>query len=137
MTRKQARESVFKLVFEIPFFGEDRYTERLDAFFNQLDDTQSPENIKYIYDVVNHCFENLDNIDKSISDNLKNWKLERLSKVDLSILRVAVTEILYIDSIPDKVSVNEAVNIAKTYGDDNSPSFINGVLSGVVNNGEL
>ncbi len=132
MTRRGARECAFKLIFEIPFFDNDRCEERLGFFFENLNDKPGDDDKKYIKDVVMLCFEHLGDIDCAISDNLKNWKIERLSKVDLSILRLAATEIKYIDSIPDKVSVNEAVNIAKEYGDDNSPSFINGVLANLV-----
>ncbi len=129
MTRREARENVFKLIFEIPFYGTERYQERLDLFFHNNEQQISNDDKSYITDTVSNCFKNLDNIDNSIKPNLKNWKIERLSKVDLSVLRLAVTEILYVNSIPYKVTVNEAVNIAKAYGDDNSPSFINGVLA--------
>lgn len=132
MTRREARENVFKLIFEIPFYGIDRYEERLDFFFNNINEQISKDDRQYITDAVSNCFNNLENIDNSIEPNLKNWKIDRLSKVDLSVLRLAVTEILYIDSIPDKVTVNEAVNLAKIYGDDNSPSFINGILASFV-----
>ena len=132
MTRREARENVFKLIFEIPFYGIDRYEERLDFFFNNINEQISKDDRQYITDAVSNCFNNLENIDNSIEPNLKNWKIDRLSKVDLSVLRLAGTEILYIDSIPDKVTVNEAVNLAKIYGDDNSPSFINGILASFV-----
>ena len=132
MTRREAREYAFKLIFEIPFFAEERCEERLGFFFDNLEDKPGDDDKKYIEDVVKACFEHLADIDNAISANLKNWKIERISRVDLSILRLASAEIMYIDSIPDKVSVNEAVNIAKTYGDDNSPAFINGVLANLV-----
>ena len=132
MTRREAREYAFKLIFEIPFFAQDRCKERLDFFFENFDEKATDDDKKYIVDVVTACFEHVDEIDNAISGNLKNWKIERLSRVDLSILRLAATEIMFIDSIPGKVSVNEAVNVAKTYGDDNSPSFINGVLANLV-----
>lgn len=132
MTRREARENAFKLIFEIPFFSAERCSERLDFFFEKLDESISKDDRQYIVDVVTQCFDNLSDIDASISANLKNWKIDRLSKVDLSVLRLAAAEIMYIDSIPAKVSVNEAVNIAKMYGDDNSPAFINGVLAQLV-----
>ncbi len=132
MTRREARENVFKLIFEIPFYGVERYEERLNLFFNSINEKISKDDKQYIIDSVTNCFKNITNIDEQISANLKNWKIERLSKIDLSILRLAVTEISYLDSIPAKVTVNEAVNIAKTYGDDNSPSFINGVLASFI-----
>ena len=109
-----------------------RINERLEYFWSSLCEEITVDDKKYINDVVTACFENIAFVDEKISDNLTNWKIDRLSKVDLSILRLATTEIMYIDSIPEKVSVNEAVNIAKIFGDDNSPLFINGVLSGIV-----
>ena len=132
MTRREARENAFKLIFEIPFFETEGYSERLKFFFNTLSDTITDDDRQYIIDTVTACFKNLEAVDSAISANLKNWKIERLSKVDLSILRLAASEILYVDSIPSKVSINEAVNVAKIYGDDNSPSFINGVLAQLV-----
>jgi len=132
MTRREARENAFKIIFEIPFYGHNRSNERLDYFWSNIEGDVSKDDESYINDVVKFCFENIEAIDTVISENLKNWKIERLSKVDLSVLRLATCEIMYLDSIPQKVSVNEAVNIAKVYGDDNSPSFINGVLSGIV-----
>ena len=132
MTRREAREYAFKLIFEIPFYAHERCGERLAFFFENLNEKAGDDDKNYINDVVKACFEHIEEIDNAISANLKNWKLERLSKVDLSILRLAAAEIMFIDSIPDKVSVNEAVNVAKKYGDDNSPSFINGVLANLV-----
>ena len=132
MTRREAREYAFKLIFEIPFYSAERCEERLVFFFENLNDKPTTDDKKYITDVVTSCFEHIDEIDNAISPNLKNWKIDRLSKVDLSILRLAATEIMFIDSIPGKVSANEAVNVAKKYGDDNSPSFINGVLANLI-----
>ena len=130
MSRRLARENAFKLIFEIPFYGFDRAIERVDFNFEINDDESLSETGKsYIRSVVKSCFDNIEAIDNKISNSLKNWKIERLSKVDLAILRLSAAEILYLDDVPYKVSVNEAVEIAKKFGDDQSPSFINGVLS--------
>ena len=83
--------------------------------------------------VTSLCYDNIEAIDNKISENLKeNWTITRLSKVNLSILRLAYTEILYMADIPYQVSVNEAVEIAKKYSDDEAPSFINAILSSSV-----
>ena len=74
-----------------------------------------------------------DELDEIISEVSVGWKLERMSKIDLTILRLAVYEIKMDEEIPDKVAINEAVEIAKKYGGDNSPSFINGILAKIVN----
>lgn len=129
MSRRTARDFAFKLIFEIPFFGVDKAAERVDFHFgyDELPLTEADDD--YIRTVVEKCFCDINNIDDKISSALSNWKIDRLSKVDLAILRLAATEILYIEDVPYKVAVNEAVEIAKQYGDNSSPSFVNGVLS--------
>lgn len=130
MSRKAARDCAFKLIFEIPFHDGVTAEERIQQYFEVADYTDINDNDKkYISTTVQDCFNNLDMIDEKISSYLENWRIDRLSKVDLSVLRLAVSEIKFNDDIPFKVSVNEAVELAKTYGEDNSPSFINGVLS--------
>lgn len=130
MSRKSARDCAFKLIFEIPFHDGQTPSERIESYFEICDiDDINDNDKKYIGLTVTNCFDNLDCIDQKISESLENWRLDRLSKVDLSILRLAATEIMYCDDVPFRVSVNEAVEIAKMYGEDNSPSFVNGVLS--------
>lgn len=130
MSRKAARDCAFKLIFEIPFHDELTPQEKIEQYFEIGDFEDINNNDKsYISLTVTDCFNNLENIDTRISQSLENWRLERLSKVDLSILRLAAAEILFNNDIPFKVSVNEAVELAKTYGEDDSPAFINGVLS--------
>ena len=80
--------------------------------------------------------DNIKNIDDIILSKLKNWSLDRIAKIDLAILRLAIYEILYVDSIPDKVSANEAVELAKTYGNNDSKSFVNGVIAKVIEDKE-
>lgn len=127
MSRREARDTAFKLVFEIPFHGFD-YKDRIDFFIDHLETTLSESEKDYVRNAVSICFENLDSIDALIVPLLKNWTISRLPKVSLSILRLAVTEIKYIDEIPYQVSINEAIELAKQYGDDEAPAFINGVL---------
>lgn len=130
MSRKSARDCAFKLIFEIPFHDGQTPDERILNFYeNEKTADINDNDKKYISFVVNSCFEKLNEIDLKIEKALENWKIERLSKVDLSILRLAVSEIDSCSDIPFKVSVNEAIELAKIYGEDNSPSFINGVLS--------
>ena len=130
MSRKTARDIAFKLIFEIPFYQVASPCERIEFFFENTASDEMPENEKqYITTLVTNCFDNLEEIDKKISSSLENWKIERLSKVDLSILRLACTEILFMEDIPYKVSVNEAVELGQTYGEDKTSKFINGVLS--------
>lgn len=127
MSRREARDTAFKLVFEIPFQGFD-YKDRIDFFIENLDITLTAPEKEYVRSVVCKCFENLESIDTMVAPLLKNWTISRLPKVSLSILRLAVTEMAYFDEIPYQVSINEAIELAKQYGDDDAPAFINGVL---------
>ncbi|MDK2563168.1 transcription antitermination factor NusB [Romboutsia sedimentorum] len=77
--------------------------------------------------------ENSEKINELISKYAKNWSIERMPKVDLAVLKVAICEILFVEDIPNKVSINEAIEIAKIYCDDKTPKFINGILGSVVN----
>jgi len=82
----------------------------------------------YIYGVLNAVINNVADIDKIIEEYSKGWKLNRIANVDLAILRLSFAEILYMEDIPYRVSINEAVELAKQYGSDETPSFINGIL---------
>ena len=132
MSRRAAREIAFKTIFEIPF--HDICDAGDIALYNKnCNDGFSNESDRDYFDkAVNMCFENIDDIDNKISEHLSGWKIERLSKVNLSILRLALCEILYFDDIPYQVSINEAVEIAKKYGEDGAPNFINGVLASII-----
>ena len=92
--------------------------------------------MEYILKILKGVFENLEYIDNVLKPYLKNWKIDRLSKVDLSMMRLCTYEILFEDSIPDKVSINEAIELAKKFAGDKTPAFINGVLNNVLNNKE-
>lgn len=127
MGRREARDTAFKLVFEIPFHGCD-YKDRIEFFIDNLETELTEADKQYVHKTVETCFENLDIIDGEITSMLKKWTISRLPKVSLSILRLGVTEMRYNDDIPYQVSINEAVELAKQYGDDEAPSFVNGVL---------
>ncbi len=133
MSRKSARETAFKTIFEIPFHTHDEPIEIINFNVEYASkDISGETDINYFKEVTTKCYENIDTIDNKISDNLKGWSMDRISKVNLSVLRLALCEILYIDEIPYQVSINEAVELAKKYGDDDSPAFINGVLASAV-----
>ncbi len=134
MNRAEARCEAFKLVFQITAH-KDSYPDVVDYFKqeNQSLLKTDKKQYNYIVSVANGVYENKETIDKTISDNLKDgWKIERISKVSLAILRLALYEILYVDDIPNKVSVNEAIELAKLYDTDDGPGFINGALSGLL-----
>ena len=132
MSRKIARELAFKVIFSFNFQDENEQIESLiDNLKNETNEINQ-EDSDYINSITKGVIEKKDTLDEVIKKYLKDWTMERISKTDLAILRVAVYEILYRDDIPYKVSVNEAVELAKTFSDGGSPSFINGVLAGVI-----
>ena len=132
MSRKVAREVAFKVIFSYDFQGEDTgFPELMEELKKEHTDLSAEDDI-YIKAVIEGVKDNKDKLDQVIQKYLKGWTMERISKTDLAILRLATFEILYREDIPYKVSVNEAVELAKTFSDDSSSSFINGVLAGVI-----
>ena len=130
MGRKKARDNAFKCIYQLEFM-DDKNVEKLLEYC--YDENQNTDNEKeYIQKVVNGVVENLSIIDDSILKNLKNWTINRIAKIDLAILRLAIYEILYLEDIPAKVSVNEAVELAKEYGGTDSKSFVNGLLAKII-----
>ncbi len=127
MSRREARDTAFKLVFEIPFHGCN-YKDRIDFFIENHEIELSDSEKEYVKKAVEICFENLETVDEKITPLLNKWTIARLPKVSLSILRLGVAEMLYFDEIPYQVTINEAIELAKRYGDDDAPAFINGVL---------
>lgn len=130
MSRKDARDNAFKCVYQFEFDKEKNVEDILNFCF--VENECNMDEKEYITTVVNGVKENIEKIDEIILKNLKNWSISRIAKIDIAILRVAIYEICYMsDSIPFKVSVNEAVELAKTYGNQNSKSFVNGLLAKV------
>lgn len=134
MNRSEARCEAFKLVFQITA-QKDSYPEVVEIFEQENASLKKTDKKQYLYIVstANGVFEKKKELDDIISKNLKeSWNINRLSKVSLAILRLAVFEIMYLDEIPDAVSANEAVEIAKNYDTDEAPSFINGALASII-----
>ena len=130
MGRKKARDNAFKCIYQLEFM-DDKNVEKLLEYC--YDENQNTDNEKeYIQKVVYGVVENLSIIDDNILKNLKNWTINRIAKIDLAILRLAIYEILYLEDIPAKVSVNEAVELAKEYGGPDSTSFVNGLLTKII-----
>ena len=88
----------------------------------------SPRRLPYIRSVLDLLDENLEEVDAKLSSALENWRLERVGKIDRAVLRIGAVEILYIDEVPPKVSIQEAIRLAEAYGGPDSPRFVNGVL---------
>lgn len=134
MSRKKARDNAFKCIYELEFIKDKNLD---DILLNCYEENNNSEGEKqYIQMVLKGVKENIEKIDSIILSKLKNWSLDRIAKIDLAILRLAIYEIIYVDSIPDKVSANEAVELAKTYGNNDSKSFVNGVIAKVIEDKE-
>ena len=128
MTRRELRENVFKMLFRVEFHEEADMTEQLDLFGEEVENVTEEDSV-YINHKCNDIISKITEIDAAINESTTGWKTSRMSKVDLTIIRLAVYEMKYEDDIPAKVSINEAVELAKQYGADESASFINGVLA--------
>jgi len=126
MNRKKARDLLFKFLYQANVQKET--PENIIEIYRlekELDD-------EYVINSFNGVYENLSVIDEKISSNLKGWSMDRISKTVLSVLRLAVYEIIYCNDIPVGVSANEAVELVKTYESEEAASFVNGVLSSII-----
>jgi len=124
MTRKQAREETFILIFEKLF--SDSTTEEILDLAVEVRDIVPDDYMKKVFFGV---FENLESIDALISENSIGWKIERISKTSLAVLRLSVFEISFCEDIPVSVSINEAVELCKKYAGKEDSAFVNGILS--------
>ena len=129
MTRKEARDQAFVLIFEKGINNEsiEDILEAAKECRNFLEDEDG-----YTLKVFTGVFERREEIDSVISKNLTGWTINRISKISLAVLRLAIFEIMYMDDIPDAVSVDEAVELCKTYSTQEDAAFVNGVLGTVV-----
>jgi len=131
--RKKSREVLMQVIYQSLIKKEDpmdtlSYLKDLMSDDEDYKDTDDLD-FEYIENTIKNYNEHLKDIDKDIESNLVNWKIDRISKVDLSILRLSLCEIKYDDSIPNKVSINEAVELSKTFSDEKSRKYINGILT--------
>lgn len=129
MSRKTAREVAMKLTYEKMFGCDDTYQDVLEK--SGIIDEPSEADVAYAGSVVKGVQDNLEEIDKQIEIASVSWTIDRMPKVDLSIIRNAVYEMLFVDDIPAAVTINEAVELAKVFCDEKSPKFINGLLGKV------
>jgi N utilization substance protein B len=129
MNRTQLREQVFKLLFRVEFNPMEEMPEQEELFTTVSDTEFSTQDADYIRDKYEKIAQKLPEIDEAINKETKGWNTSRIAKVDLTIIRLAVYEIRYDDSVPTGVAINEAVELAKKFGQDGSPAFVNGVLA--------
>lgn len=133
-SRTEARDAVFTLVFQMGLHEED-----MDVVMDELlrARPECEQNLGYINMVVGGVKEHEKELEEIIAANLKKgWSLSRISKTARTILKMAIFEMKYVDDVPPKVAVNEAVELAKRYGDEADPSFVNGLLASVIKTAE-
>ena len=131
MTRREIRAQVFKMLFRVEFYNQEEMSEQI-ALCEDDACSWKEKDKTYIFEKVEKISEKLEEIDAKINEVSEGWKTGRMGKVDLTVIRLAVYEMLYEEDVPAKVAINEAVELAKQYGTDNSPSFVNGVLAKLV-----
>ena len=147
MTRRTLREHCFKMLFCTDFYPPEEAGEQIEDYFlsGSEEETDENGNTETLHLValskeeeeecrsrVDTVLEKLPEIDRILEGVAEGWRLGRMGRVELTILRLACFEIRFDDSVPDKVAINEAVELAKKFGGDESPSFVNGVLAKIV-----
>lgn len=133
-TRRKAREAALQFLFQDDFTGDDNLNltgieDRFTLFCGLYQINRKAR--EYTLQLLMQTVENREKIDSLIRESAKNWRLERISVTDRNLLRIGVSEMLYSDDVPPQVAINEAVEIAKRFGTDESPPFVNGILDAV------
>ena len=134
MVRSELREHIFKMLFQIEFNDAQDMPERLKNYFELLEDAADKDR-EYIQKKYEAVIAKMPEIDSLLNENAKGWKTTRMNKVDLSVLRLAVYEMKWDEDIPEGVAINEAVELAKRFGGENSGSFVNGILGKLAKQG--
>ena len=127
MKRRELREHIFELLFRVEFTEPEERPEQLRLFFEDLGELAGKDQA-YMEEKYARIMEKLPEIDRLLGEAAKSWKVSRMGKTDLALLRLAVYEMKYDEDVPVAVAVNEAVELSKKFGGDESPAFINGIL---------
>lgn len=130
MTKTEIREQVFILLFQTDYHDRESLPQQVEDYLQTLEDA-GEKDIRQITDKYHGVMEHLEELDAYITRYSRGWEISRLVKADVAILRVAVYEMLYDEKVPVGVAINEAVELAKTYGTEKSPAFVNGLLGNV------
>lgn len=131
MNRSQSREEAFKLLYSLQLIEDISVEEQIEIFLTE-EKIEDKDAIRYIKELILGINENNEKIENDIKNNIKeDWSISRISKIDLTLLKLGIYEILY-SKLPYKVVINEVVELAKKYGDDTSKGFVNGVLASIV-----
>ena len=129
MSRRELREQIFKLLFRIEFNAKEEMQEQVGLFFEEEENQADVADTAYITEKFQKVYDKLEEIDTALNEKVEGWNTGRMGKVDLTVLRLAVYEIMFDEEIPTGVAINEAVELAKKFGQDTSPSFVNGGLA--------
>ncbi len=130
MTRREARELILQTLFEVTFHEAE---ERVELINNRTESLKGKMKA-FVVEEIEGVLENEEQLDTILEGYLKNWSLSRIAKIDYILLKMAVYEMQYIEDIPNKVAINEVIELAKIYSTDKSPRFIHGVLGQVLKN---
>lgn len=130
MTRTERREHLYRMLFRMDYYQGDELSDQLELYLEELQECSDKEK-QELRDKFQAVICHVTELDAAIEAKSNGWSLQRLAKADLTVLRLAVYELLYDDAVPVGVAINEAVELAKTYGGDKSPGFVNGVLASV------
>lgn len=130
MKRRELRQHIFEMLFRVEFNSKEEMDEQLKLFLEDLKEEQEVSALDetYILEKCKKIMELLPKLDQEINEAAKGWKTSRMGKVELTILRLAMYEMNHDEDVPVGVAINEAVELAKQYGQDDSPAFINGIL---------
>lgn len=128
MTRRELRENTFVLLFRTDFHNEEELPEQYEMFFDTMAFSMEQPDRTYVEDKVNNICRYKKQFDEEIGSVSETWEVSRIDKVTLNILRLALYEMEYDDTIPVKVSINEAIELAKKFGPDDASAFVNGIL---------
>ena len=131
MKRQKSREKAMELLFSMEL-SKNSYEETIENFIEDYEMDLNTIDVEYIKNIVKIVTDNVEAIDERVMQSLVNWRLDRVSKVNLTILRLAVGEMMFIEDVPGSVAINEAVELTKKYSDEKSCSFVNGVLDKVL-----
>lgn len=129
MTRRELRKNIFILLFCSEFHSRSDFKEQEELYLHNPEVRLNDEDAAYISERVNSVLDKKEDIDKAIENVAVNWTIDRMGKVELSLIRLAYYEMKYDDTIPTAVAINEAIELSKHYGTDDSGSFVNGILA--------
>lgn len=136
MGRHEQREQIFMLLFRVEFHSPEDMPEQVRLFLEDSEAGLQEKDASYIEAKEKAVRENKAEIDRIIDENTEGWDTSRMGKVELTVLRLAVYEMLFDDDIPAGVAINEAVEIAKKFGQDNSGGFVNAILGKIMKSGD-